>query len=51
MERSLLDGIDKKRGAGWRFIDHSVGISDFFVKLELAARPKGPAHIGARRNP
>jgi predicted transcriptional regulator len=38
MERSLLDGIDKERGAGWRFIDHSVGISDFFVKLELAAR-------------
>lgn len=38
MQRSLLDGIDKERGSGWRFIDHSIGISEFFVRLELAAR-------------
>jgi hypothetical protein len=37
-QRPLLDGIDKERGSGWRFIDHSVGISEFFVRLELAAR-------------
>jgi hypothetical protein len=38
VQRRLVDGIDKERGAGWRFIDHSVGISEFFVRLELAAR-------------
>ena len=40
MQRRLLDGIDKERGAGWRFIEHSVGISEFFVRLELAARKR-----------
>jgi Replication-relaxation len=38
MDRALLDGIDKDKGAGWRFIQHSIGISDFFVRLEIAAR-------------
>jgi hypothetical protein len=38
MPRPLLDGIDKQNGAGWRFISHSVGITEFFVGLELALR-------------
>src|SRR5579864_6347315 len=29
MNRRLLDGIDNERGAGWRFIEHSIGISEF----------------------
>lgn len=36
--RPLLDGIDKHQDAGWRFIAHSVGISEFFVRLELSLR-------------
>lgn len=38
--RRTLDGIDKERDAGWRFIEHRVEISDFIVKLELAARAR-----------
>src|ERR1019366_5614475 len=38
VRRRLLDGIDKERGAGWRFIEHTVAISEFTVSLELAAR-------------
>ena len=38
ISRPLLDGIDKQKGAGWRFIEHSVGIAEFFVQLELATR-------------
>jgi hypothetical protein len=40
MKRRLLDGIDKERGSGWRFIKHSIGISEFFVRLELASRKR-----------
>ena len=40
MKRRLLDGIDKERGSGWRFIKHSIGISEFFVQLELASRKR-----------
>lgn len=40
VSRPLLDGIDKERGAGWRFIEHSVGIAEFFVRLELATRTR-----------
>jgi hypothetical protein len=36
VRRRLLDGIDKERGAGWRFVEHTVSIADFFVALELA---------------
>lgn len=43
--RRILDGIDKEREAGWRFIDHRVEISDFIVKLELAARARGDISI------
>jgi DNA-binding transcriptional ArsR family regulator len=35
--RRLLDGIDKERGAGWRFVEHTIAISEFFVELEMAA--------------
>ena len=38
VRRRLLDGIDKERGAGWRFIEHTVSISEFMVSLELAMR-------------
>jgi hypothetical protein len=38
VSRPLLDGIDKQKAAGWRFIAHSVGVADFFVRLELAIR-------------
>jgi len=36
--RRTLDGIDKEREAGWRFIEHTVSVAEFMVKLELAAR-------------
>ena len=45
MRRRLLDGIDKERGAGWRFIEHTVSIAEFWVALELAAR--GPRRRAA----
>src|ERR1043166_323183 len=38
VRRRLLDGIDKERGAGWRFIEHTVSVAGFMVALELAAR-------------
>ncbi len=38
VRRRLLDGIDKERGAGWRFIEHTVSIAEFWVSLEIAAR-------------
>ena len=34
VRRRLLDGIDKERGAGWRFIEHTVAVSEFLVSLE-----------------
>lgn len=37
VRRRLLDGIDKERGARWRFIEHTVSVADFMVDLELAA--------------
>jgi hypothetical protein len=45
MNRRLLDGIDSEKGAGWRFIEHSIGISEFFVQLELAARKRKDLRI------
>jgi protein involved in plasmid replication-relaxation len=38
VRRRLLDGIDKERGAGWRFVEHTVSIAEFMVRLELGAR-------------
>ena len=45
VRRRLLDGIDKERGAGWRFVEHTVSISEFMVRLELAARGRGDLRI------
>src|ERR1700674_1432388 len=38
VRRRLLDGIDKERGAGWRFVEHTVSIAEFWVGLEIASR-------------
>src|SRR5207247_3640417 len=40
LRRSLLDGIDKERGAGWRFVEHAVSIAGFFVELEIPLRAR-----------
>src|SRR6266480_6371673 len=40
VRRSLLDGIDKERGAEWRFVEHTVSIAGFFVELEIALRAR-----------
>src|SRR6266516_2608734 len=40
VRRSLLDGIDKERGAGWRFVEHTVSIAEFLVALEIALRTR-----------
>jgi len=45
LRRSLLDGIDKERGAGWRFIEHTVSITEFFVELEIAVRTRQDLRI------
>src|SRR4051794_25033899 len=45
VRRRLLDGIDKERGAGWRFIEHSISIAEFMVRLELAARARADLRI------
>src|ERR1700682_201626 len=45
VRRRLLDGIDKERGAGWRFIEHTVSIAEFWVSLELAARHREDLRI------
>jgi hypothetical protein len=45
VRRRLLDGIDKERGAGWRFIEHTVSIAEFWVSLELAARNREDLRI------
>jgi hypothetical protein len=37
VRRRLLDGIDKERGAGWRFIAHTASIAGFLANLEVAA--------------
>jgi hypothetical protein len=40
VQRTVLDGIDKERGAGWRFIEHTVAIAEFLISLEIAARER-----------
>jgi hypothetical protein len=45
VRRRLLDGIDKEQAAGWRFIEHSVSISEFMVRLELALRGRSDVRI------
>src|SRR5471030_1550874 len=48
VRRRLLDGIDKERGAGWRFIEHTVAIAEFWVSLELAARDRDDLRVMER---
>jgi hypothetical protein len=45
IRRRLLDGIDKNRGAGWRFIEHTVSVAEFMVSLELSARARTDLRI------
>jgi DNA-binding MarR family transcriptional regulator len=45
VRRRLLDGIDKERGAGWRFIEHTVAIAEFWVALELATRRRDDVRV------
>ena len=45
VRRRLLDGIDKERGAGWRFVEHTVSIAEFIVGLELAAHGRDDIRI------
>lgn len=45
VRRRLLDGIDKERGAGWRFIEHTASVTEFMVRLELAARGRDDLRI------
>jgi Replication-relaxation len=49
VRRRLLDGIDKSRGAGWRFVEHTASISDFMVQLEVAARERPDVRVIERR--
>lgn len=48
VRRRLLDGIDKARGAGWRFIEHTVSVSEFLVSLELATRGREDVELLSR---
>ena len=45
VRRRLLDGIDKERDAGWRFVEHTVSIAEFIVRLELGARGRDDLRI------
>jgi DNA-binding transcriptional ArsR family regulator len=45
VRRRLLDGIDKERGAGWRFVEHTVSIAEFMIRLELAVRGRNDLRI------
>jgi Replication-relaxation len=40
VRRSIFDGIDKEREAGWRFVEHTVSIAEFFVELQMALRAR-----------
>jgi Replication-relaxation len=45
VRRRLLDGIDKERGAGWRFVEHTVSIAEFMVRLEMSVRGRDDLRI------
>jgi DNA-binding MarR family transcriptional regulator len=45
VRRRLLDGIDKERDAGWRFVEHTVSIAEFMVRLELSLRGRNDLRI------
>jgi Replication-relaxation len=50
VRRRLLYETDKQRRAGWRFIEHRVGISDFMVRLELACRGRSDLRLIERKD-
>ena len=50
VRRRLLYETDKQRRAGWRFIEHRVGITDFLVRLELACRARNDLHLIERKD-
>jgi len=50
VRRRLLYETDKQRRAGWRFIEHRVGISNFMVRLELACRERKDVGLIDRRD-
>lgn len=45
VRRRLLDSIDNERGAGWRFIEHTVAIAGFMVALEVAAAKRNDLRV------
>jgi hypothetical protein len=49
VRRRLLDGIDKERGAGWRFVEHTVSIAEFMVRPEVALRGRNNVTLLERR--
>jgi hypothetical protein len=49
VRRRLLDGIDKERGAGWRFVEHTVSVAGFMVNLEIALRGRKDIRLLERR--
>jgi len=50
VRRRLLYETDKQRRAGWRFIEHRVGITDFMVRLELACRGRPDLSLIERKD-
>jgi hypothetical protein len=50
VRRRLLYETDKQRRAGWRFIQHRVGITDFMVRLELACRERTDLRLIERKD-
>jgi Replication-relaxation len=50
VRRRLLYENDKQRRAGWRFIEHRVGITDFMVRLELACRERTGLRLIERKD-
>ncbi|WP_194479223.1 replication-relaxation family protein [Bradyrhizobium sp. CCBAU 53338] len=43
--RRLLDGIDKERGAGWRFVQHTVEVASFLIALVVAVRKRSDLRL------
>jgi DNA-binding transcriptional ArsR family regulator len=50
VRRRLLYETDKQRNAGWRFIEHRVGITEFMVRLELACRDRQDVSLLTRKD-
>jgi len=50
VRRRLLYETDKQRGAGWRFIEHRVDITEFMVRLDLACRDRTDVELLERKD-